>query len=55
MGQTLAEKILTKKSDTPARAGDIVIARADLVFLQDTTGPLTARQFQAAGFKGPAP
>jgi len=50
MGKTLAEKILSEKSGSDARAGDIVIARVDLAFVQDTTGPLTVRQFQA-GFK----
>ena len=44
MGKTLAEKILSAKSDTEARAGNIVIARLDLVFVQDSTGPLTLRQ-----------
>ena len=54
MGKTLAEKILSAKSGSDAKAGDIVIARVDLVFVQDTTGPLTVRQFQAAGFEHPA-
>jgi len=45
MGKTLAEKILGAKSDDEARAGNIVIARVDLVFMQDSTGPLTLRQF----------
>lgn len=49
MGQTLAEKILTVRSDTEARAGHIVVARVDLAFVQDTTGPLTVRQFSEAG------
>ena len=31
--------------------GDIVVAQVDLAFVQDTTGPLTVRQFRAAGFK----
>ena len=52
MGKTLAEKILSEKSGNDARAGDIVIARVDLVFVQDTTGPLTIRQFHSGGFKG---
>ena len=52
--RTLAEKILSDKSGSEAGAGDIVIAQVDLVFVQDTTGPLTVRQFQAAGFKRPA-
>ena len=51
MGKTLAEKMLGAKSGSEARAGDIVVANVDLAFVQDTTGPLTVRQFQAAGFK----
>ena len=51
MGKTIAEKILSAKSDSDVRAGDIVVARVDLAFVQDTTGPLTVRQFRAAGFK----
>ncbi len=50
MGKTLAEKILSRSSDTDARANDIVIARVDLAYVQDTTGPLTLRLFQQAGF-----
>lgn len=49
MGQTLAEKILSAKSDTQAHAGHIVVARVDLVFVQDSTGPLTLRQFKETG------
>ncbi len=49
MGKTLAEKILSEKSGGDAQAGDIVIARVDLAFVQDTTGPLTVRQFQSSG------
>jgi len=51
VGKTLAEKILSLKSGCDARAGDIVIAQVDLVFAQDTTGPLTIRQFQAGNFE----
>jgi 3-isopropylmalate/(R)-2-methylmalate dehydratase large subunit len=51
VAKTLAEKILAQKSAGDARAGDIVIARVDLVFVQDTTGPLTVRQFQAGKFQ----
>jgi 3-isopropylmalate/(R)-2-methylmalate dehydratase large subunit len=51
LGKTLSEKILSDKSSSDARAGDIVIARVDLAFAQDTTGPLTLRQFQASGFE----
>ncbi len=51
MGKTLAEKILSQKSESDAKAGGIVIAEVDLVFAQDTTGPLTVRQFQTSGFE----
>jgi len=51
VGKTLAERILSQKSGSEARAGDIVIAQVDLVFAQDTTGPLTIRQFQAGNLK----
>lgn len=51
MGKTLAEKILSRKSGSDAKASDIVVCGVDLVFVQDTTGPLTLRQFQASGFK----
>ncbi|MBU2535520.1 MAG: 3-isopropylmalate dehydratase large subunit [Chloroflexi bacterium] len=51
MGKTLAEKILSVKSGNDARAGDIVIAQVDLVFIQDTTGPLTVRRFRESGLK----
>ena len=50
MGKTLAEKILSQKAKSEAISGSIVIARLDLVFAQDTTGPLTVRQFQTSGF-----
>ncbi len=45
MEKTLAEKILSDKSDTEVYAGDIIIVPLDLVFVQDSTGPLTLRQF----------
>ena len=51
MGKTLAEKILSQKSGSDARSGNIVVAEVDLVFVQDTTGPLTVKQFQASGVK----
>jgi len=50
MGKTLAEKILGFKSHSEAEAGDIVIADVDWAFVQDTTGPLTIRQFQNSSF-----
>jgi 3-isopropylmalate/(R)-2-methylmalate dehydratase large subunit len=51
VGKTISELILSAKSESDVRAGDIVVARVDLAFVQDTTGPLTVRQFRAAKFK----
>jgi 3-isopropylmalate/(R)-2-methylmalate dehydratase large subunit len=51
VGKTISELILSAKSDSDAHAGDIVVGQVDLAFVQDTTGPLTVRQFRAAGFK----
>jgi len=51
VGKTLAEKILSLKSHGDAKAGDVVIAGVDLAFVQDTTGPLTIRQFKESGFE----
>ena len=48
MGKTLAEKILSNKSQTDVRAGDIAVARVDLAFAQDTTGPLTINEFESS-------
>jgi len=50
MGKTLAEKVLSEKSGCDARSGDIVVAPVDLAFIQDTTGPLTIRQFEESGY-----
>ncbi len=51
MGKTLAEKILASKSGKKTEAGDIIIAEVDLAFVQDTTGPLTIRQFENCGLE----
>jgi len=51
VGKTLAEKILSLKSHGEAKAGEVVIADVDLAFVQDTTGPLTIRQFKESGFE----
>ncbi len=49
MGKTLAEKILSARSDTEVYAGDIIIVPLDLVFAHDSTGPLTLRQLNESG------
>lgn len=45
MGQTIIEKILSSHSGQLAYAGDIVVARVDLVMGQDGTSPLAIRAF----------
>jgi len=49
VGKTLAEKILSAKSGSEVHAGDIIIVPLDLVFVQDSTGPLTLRQLKESG------
>jgi len=51
MGKTLAEKILSKRSEAGQHAGDLGVVRVDLVFAHDVSGPLAIRQFQECGFK----
>jgi 3-isopropylmalate/(R)-2-methylmalate dehydratase large subunit len=48
MGKTLAEKILSNKSQADVRAGDTAVAQVDLAFVQDTTGPLTIKEFESS-------
>ena len=51
MGKTLAEKILSARLGTEVNAGDIVVVPLDLVFAQDSTGPLTLRQLSETNLK----
>ena len=51
MGKTLAEKILTDNSGVDAHAGDIIITRVGLAFVQDGTGPLALRQLKESGLE----
>ncbi len=53
MGKTLAEKILSERSGTDTRAGDIVVTPVDLVMAHDSSGPLMIRQLAALGFERP--
>ena len=54
MGKTIAEKILSRKAQVDAYAGDIVVSSVDLAFVQDTTGPLAVNEFNKGGFKSVA-
>ncbi len=49
MGQTIAEKILSEKSGKECYAGDLVVAKIDLIALQDGTAPLAIRRIRELG------
>lgn len=48
-GKTIAEKILSAHSGQDARAGQIVIADVDYVMVNDITGPIAFREYEALG------
>lgn len=45
MGQTIAEKILSLKSGTPCRQGDVVTAKIDFIMAPDAQGPWIIEPF----------
>ena len=49
MGKTIAEKILSRKSGTDAKAGQIVVADIDYVMVNDVTGPIAFREYDKIG------
>ena len=49
MGQTVVEKVISRASGHPVHAGDITIAKVDLAYVQDGTGPLTFRVMEEMG------
>ena len=54
MGQTIAEKILSKHSNKDVYAGELTIAKVDVAAVQDGTGPLTVQEFKKLGKEKPA-
>ena len=46
MGKTIAEKILSRKSGTDARTGQVVMADVDYVMVNDVTGPIAFREYE---------
>jgi len=48
-GKTIAEKILSSKSKVDAYAGQIVDAEVDYVMVNDVTGPIAFKEFEALG------
>ena len=51
MGQTIAEKIISKHSGHDVKAGELCIAKVDVAAVQDGTGPLTVQEFRKIGKK----
>ena len=49
MGKTISEKILSDHSGLDVYVGDIVVAKVDLVFVQNGTGPLAIQEFKKLG------
>ncbi len=49
MGQTLAEKIISRHTEKDVHAGELVIAQVDVCAVQDGTGPLTVQEFKKIG------
>ncbi len=49
MGKTLAEKIVSTHTETPAIAGESVITKVDYVFTHDASGPLVVNQLKELG------
>lgn len=47
--QTISEKILTRASETKARANDFVLARVDMAMAHDGTSVLGVKAFEAMG------
>ncbi len=53
MGKTIAEKVLSARSGSDARAGDIVIASVDYCMSQDGTSTMMIRELESLGFTAP--
>lgn len=46
MGQTIAEKILSKHAGKTVKPGELIISNIDVVMVQDGTGPLAVNEFK---------
>ena len=54
MGQTIAEKIISKHAGQNVKAGELCIAKVDVAAVQDGTGPLMVQEFKKLGKARPA-
>ena len=48
-GKTISERILSAKSGTDARAGDVVVSKVDWVLGTDAAGPMAINYFERMG------
>lgn len=53
MGQTIAEKIISKHAGYDVKAGELCIANVDVAAVQDGTGPLMVQEFKKLGKEKP--
>ncbi len=53
MAMTLSEKILSEHAGKKLQAGEIAVARVDLAYAQDGTGPLAVRKLLEMGLSKP--
>ena len=51
MGQTIAEKIISRHAGKNVKAGELCIAQVDVAAVQDGTGPLMVQEFKKLGKK----
>lgn len=54
MGQTIAEKIISKHAGYDVKAGELCIVKVDVAAVQDGTGPLMVQEFKKLGKSKPA-
>lgn len=54
MGQTIAEKIISKHAGYDVKVGELCIAKVDVAAVQDGTGPLMVQEFKKLGKAKPA-
>ena len=49
MGQTLAEKLISKHAGMDVKAGSLTVVKVDFAYVQDWTGPLTVDKIRELG------
>ncbi len=52
MGQTLAEKLISRHAGMDIKAGSLTVVKVDFAYVQDWTGPLTIDKIRELGGAG---